>query len=127
LNSMESKKYRKFLEKQAEKNPVNIEDSKTTMGFKITWDKTHDETVRSGSSDILDSLYLGKNMEENVTVERKAASLIKDRLRGLEEENLRLRRHITSFKVLLVALGISFIFVVAILISILLPQYRIIL
>ena len=124
---MENKKYRKFLEKQAEKNPVNMEDSASAKGFKITWDKGHEEPVRSGSSDILDSLYLGKNMEENVTVERKAAALIRDRLKGLEEENLRLRRRMTSFKFLMVALGISFLFVVAILISVLFPQFRILL
>jgi len=127
LSLMESKKYRKFLEKQAEKNPVNIEDSTTTRGFRITWDSVHEEPARSGSSDILDSLYLGKNMEENVTVERKAAGLIRDRLRGLEEENLRLRRRISSFKYVMVALGIGFIFVVAILISLLFPQFRIML
>jgi hypothetical protein len=124
---MENKKYRKFLEKQAEKNPVNIEDSTSARGFKITWDKAHEEPTRSGSSDILDSLYLGKNMEQNVTVERKVAGLIRDRLKGLDEENLRLRRRITSYKVLTVALGISFLFVIAILISVLFPQFRILL
>jgi len=124
---MENKKYRRFLEKQAEKNPVNIEDSKSTRGFKITWDSTHEEPARSGSSDILDSLYLGKNMEENVIVERKVAGLIRDRLKGLEDENLRLHRRITSYKFVLLALGISFIFIVAILISVLFPQLRIML
>lgn len=124
---MENKKYRKFLEKQAEENPVNIEDSTGGRGFKITWDNIHEEPVRSGSSDILDSLYFGKNMEENVTVERKVAGLIRDRLKGLEEENLRLHRRITSFKVLMVALGISFLFVLAILISLVFPQFRIML
>jgi hypothetical protein len=66
-------------------------------------------------------------MEENVTVERKVAGLIRDRLKGLEEENLRLRKHITSFKILMFALGISFLFVLAILISLLFPQFRIML
>jgi hypothetical protein len=62
-----------------------------------------------------------------VTVERKVAGLIRDRLKGLEEENLRLRRRITSFKALMIALGISFLFVLAILISLLFPQFRIML
>jgi hypothetical protein len=66
-------------------------------------------------------------MKENVTVERKVAGLIRDRLKGLEEENLQLRRRITSFKALMIALGISFLFVLAILISLLFPQFRIML
>ncbi len=124
---MENEKYRRFLEKQAEKNPVNIEGSAGNRGFKITWDNVREEPKRGGSSDILDSLYLGKNMEENVVVERKVAGLLKDRLRGLEEENLRLRKRLTTFKIMMVALGVSLLFVGIILLSVLVPQFRIIL
>jgi hypothetical protein len=122
---MESKKYRKFLEKQAEKNPVNIEGSAAGKNFKITWEKSREEPVHSGSSDILDSLYLGKNMEETVTVERKVAGLLRDRLKGLEEENLRMRNRLTTFKIMMVGLGIGLGFVIIILLSIYLPQFRI--
>ena len=66
-------------------------------------------------------------MEETVTVERKVAGLLRDRLRGLEEENLRMRKRLTTFKIIMVALGIGLIFITVILISVLLPQYRIIL
>ncbi|MBS7614928.1 hypothetical protein KEJ18_04275 [Candidatus Bathyarchaeota archaeon] len=124
---MESEKYRRFLEKQAEKNPVKIEDSTANKGFKITWDNVRDEPKRRSSSDILDSLYLGKNMEETVIVERKVAGLLRDRLRGLEDENLRLRRRLTTLKILLVALGTGLLFVTILLLSMIIPQFRVIL
>jgi len=106
---------------------VNIEGFAGNRGFKITWDNVREEPKRGGSSDILDSLYLGKNMEENVIVERKVAGLLKDRLRGLEEENLRLRKRLTTFKILMVALGVSLLFVGILLLSVFVPQLRIIL
>jgi hypothetical protein len=124
---MENEKYRKFLEKQAEKNPVNIDGSPSSKTFRISWDNIREEPPRSGSSDILDSLYLGKAMEENVTVERKVAGLIRDRLRGLEEENLRIRKRLTTYRIAMAALGISLIFVLVILIDLLASQLRIIL
>jgi len=124
---MESDKYRRFLEKQAEKNPVKIEGSTDNKGFKITWNNVRDEPKRGSSSDILDSLYLGKNMEETVIIERKVAGLLKDRLRGLEDENLRLRKRLTTLKILLIALGTSLLFVFILLFSLLIPQFRIIL
>ncbi len=124
---MESDKYRRFLEKQAEKNPVKIEGSTDNKGFKITWNNVRDEPKRGSSSDILDSLYLGKNMEETVIIERKVAGLLKDRLRGLEDENLRLRKRLTTLKILLIALGTSLLFVSILLLSLLIPQFRIIL
>jgi hypothetical protein len=83
------------------------------------------EPVHRGSSDILDSLYLGKNMEETVTVERKVAGLLRDRLKGLEEENLRMRKRLTTFKIMMIGLGIGLVFVIIILLSIYLPQFRI--
>ncbi|MBS7657125.1 hypothetical protein KEJ33_04290 [Candidatus Bathyarchaeota archaeon] len=115
------------MEKQAEKNPVKIEGSTSNTGFKITWDNVRNEPKRGSSSDILDSLYLGKNMDETVIVERKVAGLLRDRLRGLEDENLKLKKRLTTLKILLIALGIGLLFVTILLLSMIIPQFRIIL
>jgi len=61
---MENKKYRKFLEKQSEKNPVNVEGFIGSRNFKISWNNTREEPVRSGSSDILGSIYLRKTWKK---------------------------------------------------------------
>jgi len=122
---MESKKYRKFLETQAEKNPVNIEESSGSKGFKITWDPRRDQPAHGRPSDILDSLYLGKTMEETVVMDRRAARMIQERLNGLEEQNIYMRRRIKMLKVATGVLAIALFFVSIILLSLHLPQLRI--
>ncbi len=56
------------------------------------------------SSDLLDSLYLGKDMQETVVVDRKTAAMLQDRLRGLEEENIRVRKRMRLMKFIIGAL-----------------------
>lgn len=95
---MESEKYRKFLKQQAEKNPVKIEGSLVGQRFRISWEDDRDRSTLESSSNLLDSLYLGKDMQETVVVDRKAAAMLQERLRGLEEENIRVRRRIRLMK-----------------------------
>jgi len=104
---MESEKYRKFLKQQAEKNPVKIEGSLVGRRFRISWEDERDRTKVESSSDLLDSLYLDKNMEETVFVDRKAAAMLQDRLRGLEEENIRVRKRARLMKFTIGALLVA--------------------
>ncbi|MCW4021012.1 MAG: hypothetical protein NWF14_07295 [Candidatus Bathyarchaeota archaeon] len=122
---MESEKYRKFLRQQAEKNPVKIDRSARSTRFRISWRNEGESPVQSSSSDILDSLYLGKDMKETVVVDRRVAALLQDRLGGLEEENIRMRRRIKIMKFAIGALLIAVVVVSAILIKTYLPQFRI--
>ncbi len=101
---MESKKYRKFLEQQAKRNPVKIERGLGIESYRVSWEDNEDRPPSSSSSDILDSLYFGKDMQETVVVDRRAAALLQDRLRGLEEENIRVRKRIKWSKLLIGAL-----------------------
>jgi len=101
---MESEKYRKFLKQQAEKNPVKIEGSLVGQRFRISWEDERDRTTLDSSSDLLDSLYLGKDMQETVVVDRKTAAMLQDRLRGLEEENIRVRKRMRLMKFIIGAL-----------------------
>ena len=107
---MESEKYRKFLKQQSEKNPVKIEGSLVGERFRISWEDERDRSTLNSSSNLLDSLYLGKDMQETVVVDRKAAAMLQERLRGLEEENIRVRKRIRLMKfamgALLVALAL---------------------
>ena len=104
LSRMESEKYRKFLKQQAEKNPVKIEGSLVGQRFRISWEDERDRTTLDSSSDLLDSLYLGKDMQETVVVDRKTAAMLQDRLRGLEEENIRVRKRMRLMKFIIGAL-----------------------
>lgn len=101
---MESEKYRKFLKQQAEKHPVKIEGSLVGERFRISWEDERDRTTLESSSNLLDSLYLGKDMQETVVVDRKTAAMLQDRLRGLEEENIRVRRRMRLMKFIVGAL-----------------------
>jgi len=101
---MESEKYRKFLRYQAGKRPIRKSVSTNKMILKIPGDDMT-ETSRGRLSDILDSILLGKEMGENITVDRRAASLLSYRLSMLEEENLQMRRKIRSLKVIIGSLA----------------------
>ena len=104
LSIMESEKYRKFLRYQAGKRPIRKSVSTNKMILKIPGDDMA-ETSRGRLSDILDSILLGKEMGENITVDRRAASLLSYRLSMLEEENLQMRRKIRSLKVIIGSLA----------------------
>jgi len=123
---MESEKYRKFLKQQAEKNPVKIEGSLVGQRFRISWENERDRSTLDSSSDLLDSLYLDKNMEETVFVDRKAAAMLQDRLRGLEEENIRVRKQMRLMKFAAGALLIAVALLSLVLLDANLPQIQII-
>ena len=92
------------MKQQAEKNPVKIEGSLVGQRFRISWEDERDRTTLVSSSDLLDSLYLGKDMQETVVVDRKTAAMLQDRLRGLEEENIRVRKRMRLMKFIIGAL-----------------------
>jgi hypothetical protein len=119
---MESEKYRRFLAQQAEKNPVKMEGSLIGERFRISWEDNEDRPASSSTSDILDSFYFGKDMQETVVVDRRAAALLQDRLRGLEEENIRVRKRIKWMKFIIGALLLAVAFVSVALITIRFPQ-----
>jgi hypothetical protein len=123
---MESEKYRKFLKQQAEKNPVKIEGSLVGKRFRISWEDERDRSTLDSSSDLLDSLYLDKNMEETVFVDRKAAAMLQDRLRGLEEENIRVRKQMRLMKFAAGALLVAVALLSLVLLDANLPQIQII-
>lgn len=122
---MESEKYRRFLKKQAEKNPVKIEGSLSSERYRISWEDDRDRSKVNASSDILDSLYLGKDMQETVVVDRKVAAMLQDRLRGLEEENIRVRKRMRLMKGIIGALIVAFAFVSLAFLNVYFPQIQI--
>lgn len=100
---MSNKKYKKFLEKQSEKNPIDLNSSTPRENFRISWARKKEKLPQGSPSHILDSIYLGKDMEETVVVDRRVASMLQDRLKGVEDENLRLRKRVGRLKIFLVA------------------------
>jgi hypothetical protein len=102
---MSNKKYKKFLEKQSEKNPIDPNSSSPRGNFRISWARKKEKIPKGNRSHILDSIYLGKDMEETVVIDRRVASMLQDRLKGVEDENLRLRKRMGRLKILLVAVA----------------------
>jgi len=99
---MTSETYKRFLESQAEKNPVKL-DRKT-----LSWEEQDVRLPPGSSSNLLESVYLGREPEETVVVDRKSAKLLQERLTGLEIEVNRLHRRIRGMKILIwVLLGIT--------------------
>ena len=94
--------------------------------FRISWEDERDRTKVESSSDLLDSLYLDKNMEETVFVDRKAAAMLQDRLRGLEEENIRVRKQMRLMKFAAGVLLIAVALLSLVLLDANLPQIQII-
>lgn len=94
--------------------------------FRISWENERDRSTLDSSSDLLDSLYLDKNMEETVFVDRKAAAMLQDRLRGLEEENIRVRKQMRLMKFAAGALLIAVALLSLVLLDANLPQIQII-
>jgi len=101
---MESEKYKEFLKHQAVKRPLHREASKEKMLIGISRESER-KAYRDEASDILDSILLGKEMNQSVTVDRRAASLLQYRLNVLEEENLYLQRRIGRMKVIIVLMA----------------------
>jgi len=99
---MTSETYKRFLESQAEKNPVKL-DRET-----LSWEERDVRLPPGSPSNLLESVYLGREPEETVVVDRKSAKLLQERLAGLETEVNRLHKRIRSMKMLIwVLLGVT--------------------
>ena len=86
---------KEFLESQAKRNPIKAD------GPKFSWEEkgVKSDKVETGSSGLLDAIYLKKPTEGTVVVERSVAALIQERISNLEEEITRLRTRIRFFKI----------------------------
>lgn len=102
---MESKKFRNFLEAESRRAPIEKKQSISGKNFWISWKEKVDRvTVERGTSDIIDSLYFGEDLSKTVVMDRKVARIIQERLRGLEEENIRLHKRIRIMKIVIYGL-----------------------
>jgi len=93
---MTHEKFRKFLEVQARKSPLRI------SGDKVSWEDK-DRRFPSQPSDFLESVYLGKELQNTVVMERSVAAMLQHRLTELEKENEHLRK---SNKILKIIVGV---------------------
>jgi len=101
-DNMKSETYKRFLESQAKKNPVKL-DRKT-----MSWEEQDVRLPPSSPSNLLESVYLGREPEETVVMDRRSAKLLQERLAGLETEVNRLHKRIRGMKMLIwVLLGIT--------------------
>lgn len=69
---------------------------------RVSWEDKGVSPPPSQPSDFLESVYLGKELQNTVVMERSVAAMLQHRLTELEKENGRLRR---SIKILKIALG----------------------
>jgi len=102
VRAMTSETYKRFLESQAEKNPVKL-DRKT-----MSWEEQDVRLPPGSPSNLLESVYLGREPEETVIMDRKSAKLLQERLSGLEMEVNRLHKRIRRMKMSIwVLLGVT--------------------
>lgn len=100
-----SEKYKSFLEIEARKAPFEKKRLDDGERFLISWwDRTDKVIVEKGSSDIMDSIYLGGDLSKTVIIDQKVAKILRERLHDLEEENLRLRRQLGRMKIIVFGL-----------------------
>ena len=97
---MESEKYRKFLEHQAIEKPLHKRISTEKILFNIPIREV-EKPPRDESVNILDSILLGKEIGQNITIDRRAASLLRYRLDLLEKENLQMKEKIRLMKIVI--------------------------
>jgi len=107
---MSSEKFRKFLEVQATRSPLKISEDK------ISWEEKGERTVASQASDFLESVYLGKELQNTVVMERSVAAMLQQRLTEIERENEHLRK---SYKILRIVLGGVIVAVILMLLTLL--------
>jgi len=102
---MKSEKYKEFLKRQAVKRPLHRNVSTEKISLKIPGENV-EKTYGGGSSNILDSILLGKEINQSVTVDRRAASLLQYRLNVLEEKNLQMQRRIRLMKMVIILMAV---------------------
>ena len=96
---MSSESYKKFLELQAKKNPIQKERTRF-----LYWEEKERSPPSGSSSNMLESIYLGREPEETVVMDHRTATVLQERLVGLEGEVDRMHRRIRIMKVLIAAL-----------------------
>jgi len=112
---MSSETYRRFLRLEAESHPVKIDKNM------ISWENINMkiQTGLTSPSDILESIYLKRDMSETVVMDRRVASLLRDKLAGLEAETEHLRRRIKFMKFIILGLSSVLLFMLWILLNVL--------
>ncbi|MBS7649283.1 MAG: hypothetical protein QXK89_02185 [Candidatus Bathyarchaeia archaeon] len=114
---MASEKYRRFLEVESKKAPIERKQSDVKGRLWVSWGESTDRVViERGSSDIIDSIYFGEELSKTVVMDRKVARIIQERLKGLEEENLRLYKQARIMKIAICGL-IVIIFIMAVIVT----------
>ncbi len=96
---MSSKSYKRFLELQSKKNPIQKERTRF-----LYWEEKERSPPSGSSSNMLESIYLGREPEETVVMDRRTATVLQERLVGLEGKVNHMHRRIRIMKVLMVAL-----------------------
>jgi len=89
---MVDEKFRKFLEAQTRRSPLRISEDK------VSWED-RDRRLLSPPSDFLESVYLGKELQNTVVMERSVAAMLQHRLTELEKENDSLRKSAKILKI----------------------------
>jgi len=100
-NMMSNDRFRKFLKV-----------SKTKV-----FGKEREKNASSEPSDFLESIYLGKEHQNTVVMERSVAAMFQHRLRELERENRHLMGSVKILKITTCGAVVAFVFVLWILFS----------
>ncbi len=108
IRVMESKRYRNFLEAESKRAPIEKRQSSSGRHFWILWEEKMDKiTIGKGTSDIIDLLYFGEDLSRPVIIDRKVARMIQERLKGLEDENIRLHKQVRVMKIISCGLALA--------------------
>ncbi|MEM2091821.1 MAG: hypothetical protein QXR59_00850 [Candidatus Bathyarchaeia archaeon] len=102
---MESEIFKRFLETESRRAPIERKQSGVGERFWLFWGESKDRAeIKRGTSDIIDSLYFGEEPSRTVVIDRRVARMLQERIKGLEEENLRLYKHIRIMKFIILTL-----------------------
>lgn len=95
-------KYKRFLEIESRRAPLERKQSNVGGRSLIYWGESRDRaTIEKGASDIISSLYFGEEPQRAVIIDRSVARILQERLKSLEEENIRLYRRMRFAKFLI--------------------------
>ncbi|MBS7607056.1 hypothetical protein KEJ14_04355 [Candidatus Bathyarchaeota archaeon] len=99
---MGAERYKRFLEVESRRAPLERKQSNVGERSLIYWGESRDRaTMSKGTSDIISSLYFGEEPQSAVIIDRSVAKILQERLNSLEEENIRLYRRIRFAKFLI--------------------------
>lgn len=92
---MSSEKFKRFLEIESRRKPLSVSEER------VSWEEKGERTLSSQPSDFLESVYLGKELQNTVVMERSVAAMLQHRLTELEKENGHLRSSVRILKFVL--------------------------